>query len=244
MKFTKSLVACLALFAFAAPSTMPARTKSDITFTFPKDKPVKIAVFRPDVQVGSLGTSGIITPNAEWTADARKNLNAALREDLKTVNGELTFIEETPLVDDPLFAEYQSLYRAVANAIFQHKFFGAKLPTKKDRFDWTLGPGTKDLAAKTGADYGLLFFTTDGYQSGGRKAFQILTLNFAGLAMGGLHAGYASLVDLNTGQVVWFNVKLRNKGDPRQPEGAQERISQLLSTLPGRPAAATAAKKK
>ncbi len=243
MKFTRTIVACLALVAFAAPSTMPARTKSDITFAFPADKAIKIAVFRPDVQVGSLGTSGIITPNAEWTADARKNFSVALREDLRSMKGEVTFIEETPLAEDALFAEYQSLYRAVANAIFQHKFFGAKLPTKKDKFDWTLGPGTKALAERSGADYGLLFFTTDGYQSGGRKAFQLLTLNFAGLAMGGVHAGYASLVDLNTGQVVWFNVKLRTKGDPRTPEGAQERIGQLLSTLPGRPAAPTAKKK-
>jgi hypothetical protein len=67
--------------ALLVPSMVHAKTKSDINFTFPKDRPVNIVVFRPDVQVGSLGTSGVESPNADWTADGRKNLAAALEQD-------------------------------------------------------------------------------------------------------------------------------------------------------------------
>ncbi len=229
------MAALLALLV-AVPQAASAKTRADESFTFPSGEQVKIAVFRPDVQVGSLGMSGIVSPNADWTAAARANFTEALRAEIKAMNAETVFIEDTPLQNEQVFADYQSLYRAVAASIFQHKFFGAKLPTKKDKFDWTLGPGAKALGDATGARYGLLFYTNDAFDSGGRKAWNFLTLNLAGMVLSGVHVAYASLVDLETGQVVWFNVKLRTGGDPREPEGARERVVNLLETLPGRPA--------
>lgn len=235
MRGFRWLAALMALL-IAVPQVAAAKTRVDEGFTLPTNKPLKIAVFRPDVQVGSLGMSGIISPNADWTAAARRNFGEALRADIKAMNADIVFIEDTPLQNEQVFADYQSLYRAVAASIFQHKFFGSKLPTKKDKFDWTLGPGAKALGDATGANYGLLFFTNDAFDSGGRKAWNFLTLNLAGMVLSGVHVAYASLVDLETGQVVWFNVKLRTGGDPREPEGARERVANLLSTLPGRPA--------
>lgn len=239
------IAAFLASLAILIGSVAPAaaKTRVDEEFTFPKDRAIKIAVFRPDVQVGSLGMSGVVSPNADWTAQARANFATALRADIKAMNADMVFVEDTKLQDDPLFADYQALYRAVAGAIVTHKYYGARLPTKKDKFDWTLGPGAKALGDATGADYGLLFYTADAFDSGGRKAWNFLTLNLAGMLLSGIHVAYASLVDLKTGQVVWFNVKLRTKGDPREPGGAAERVADLLSTLPGRPAPATVAQR-
>lgn len=228
-------LATLMVLLVAVPQPAAAKTRVDENFAFPTGQAVKIAVFRPDVQVGSLGMSGVISPNADWTAAARRNFAEALRADIKTMNAETVFIEDTPLQNEQIFADYQSLYRAVAASIFQHKFFGDRLPTKKDRFDWTLGPGAKALGDATGAQYGLLFYTNDAFDSGGRTAWNLLTLNLAGMLLSGVHVAYASLVDLQTGQVVWFNVKLRTGGDPREPEGARERVANLLETLPGRP---------
>ena len=42
-----------------------------------------------------------------------------------------------------------------------------------------------------------------------------------GLA-GGSQTGYASLVDLRTGRVVWFNNLARGFGDLREPEPARK----------------------
>jgi hypothetical protein len=237
------LGAVLAL-AIAMPVAVQAKSKSDINFSFPAGKPVSIVVFRPDVQVGSLGTSGIESPNADWTAEGRKNLAAALEKDQAGYSHKVTFLQDQTGPEGQMVAEYQSLFRAVSGAIFQHKFFGPKLPTKKDKFDWTLGPEAKRLSDMTGANYALMLYTHDSYGSAGRKAMQVVALlAFGAVVQAGVHQSYASLVDLDTGQVVWFNVLLGANGDPREAEGAKKRVEQLLKTMPGRIVAAAPAKK-
>jgi hypothetical protein len=51
--------------------------------------------------------------------------------------------------------------------------------------------------------------------------------------MGGEQVGYASLVDLNTGRVVWFNQLNRMSGDLRNPAPAVETVEALLKDFPG-----------
>jgi hypothetical protein len=54
-----------------------------------------------------------------------------------------------------------------------------------------------------------------------------------GVAMpGGQQLGFASLVDLETGNVVWFNRVLRNTGDLRNADAARETAQTLLAGLP------------
>jgi hypothetical protein len=232
------LIGLLAL-ALASTNTASARSKADTNFTFPPGKQVKILVFRPDVQVGSLGVGGIESPDADWTAQGRKNLADALVADQAKLSNQVVFLGDKEGADGQLAADYQALFRAVSFAIFEHKFFGAKLPTKKDKFDWTLGPGIKKVSEGTGANYALLLYTHDSFGTGGRKAMQIVALFALGAFVpAGVHNSYASLVDLETGQVVWFNVNLGARGDPREAVGAQARIEQLLATMPGRPAPA------
>jgi hypothetical protein len=45
--------------------------------------------------------------------------------------------------------------------------------------------------------------------------------------------GYASLVDLNTGRVVWFNKLDRMWGDLRDPGASVETVDALLNGFPG-----------
>lgn len=239
------LLVGLCAFLLILPGLANAKTKADINFVFPKDKTVKIVVFRPDVQVGSLGTSGIESPNAEWTEQGRKNLATALVKDQARQSNQVIFMEDREGAEGQMIADYQSLFRAVSGAIFQHKFFGPKLPTKKGKFDWTLGPDVKKIGDMTGSNYALLLYTHDSYGTGGRKAMQIMALlAFGAVVQAGIHVSYASLVDLDTGQVVWFNVKLGANGDPREVDGAEVRIAQLLETMPGRIAPAVPGTKK
>jgi hypothetical protein len=48
----------------------------------------------------------------------------------------------------------------------------------------------------------------------------------------GQQLGYASLVDLNTGRVLWFNRIQRNSGDLRDPEKAAGTVDALLEEFP------------
>ena len=47
----------------------------------------------------------------------------------------------------------------------------------------------------------------------------------------GHQTGFASLVDLNDGKVVWFNYLPISQGEMRTEEGAGRIVDQLLSTL-------------
>jgi len=239
------------LAAFAAifllfPAVAFAQERSALKqgFAFPKHEQVTIAVFRPDVHVGSLTAGGVDEPNADWTGEARKLIGEALQRNGTMDTAKFSFPEE-PVGDDGAYlAEYRSLFRAVAQAIMIHKLFpGNRLPTKKETFDWTLGNGAQRLRELSGSDYALFLFTHDSYGTSGRKTAQILGAMLGAYVPAGIHIGYAGLVDLRTGDVVWFNADPQMGGDVRTVEGADKRVGQLLAGLPGTvaPAAPSAA---
>ena len=119
------------------------------------------------------------------------------------------------------------------------------MPTKRGRgLDWTLGADAVKLGQKTGYDYALFLHAEDQVASGGRIALGVLGL--AGCIVGfcapnvggGEQLDYASLVDLHTGQVVWFNVVDAASqmpgikfGDLRTAEGAAQMIERLLGRM-------------
>ncbi len=230
------LLSLLLAGLMSAPGNVSAKAIVADGISFSPDRPVKVAVFRPDVSVGSLSVGGVAEPSVEWTANARKFMADALKKSQAARANSVIFVAEPQGADRNLLADYTALFRAVSDAIITHKMFpGNKLPTKKDRFDWTMGEGTAQLRTLAGdADYGLFFYTYDAYGTDGRKAAQILgaVLGF-GVMQAGVHVGYAGLVDLKSGHVVWFNTDVAMGGDVREADGAEKRVSQLLRGFPG-----------
>ncbi len=49
---------------------------------------------------------------------------------------------------------------------------------------------------------------------------------------GGVHYGIASLVDLRTGNIVWFNQLTSTTGDLRTEKPANEAVHTLMTGLP------------
>ena len=131
------------------------------------------------------------------------------------------------------FAEITTLHRAVAEAIsVHHRKALMKLATKQDRLDWSLGDAVRPLKERTGADYALFTWIRDSYASSERKAAMVVMALLGAISLGGEQVGYASLVDLNTGRVVWFNQLNRMSGDLREPEAAVETVESLLKGFP------------
>lgn len=245
MRFARTLGASIALAAViaATPLSMAvARTKNFTAqgYTLPADKAVTVLLMRPDVDVGELQAGGVTEPNADWTAAARTHLAAALEKNQRARGVELRLLDEQAGDSAQLVADYEALHRAVADAIVTYKFYGAKLPTKKERFDWTLGPGAQRLGELSGANYALFLFTRDNFASDARKAMQVAgalgcLVGFCVLTTGGQHVAYASLVELSTGNVVWFNVLRGSDGDVREADGAQSMIDSIMATMPAKP---------
>ncbi|MCA1662606.1 MAG: hypothetical protein LC648_10875 [Novosphingobium sp.] len=211
--------------------------KADATrkgFVLPAGE-VRILVFRPEISVGSQTTGGMNEPNAEWTRTARANLLAALEKTPAMQGNRMVIAPELEGPQGALLNDYTALFKTVAFAAFNHKMFpGNRLPTKKGDFEWTLGEGAAALKP-LGGDYGLFFYTYDSYGSTGRKIAQVVGLLLgAGLIPAGVHVGYAGLVDLSTGDLVWLNADTGIGGDPRTVEGADKRIAQLLEDFPNK----------
>jgi hypothetical protein len=157
--------------------------------------------------------------------------------------------DSLPGVSAETIAELERLHGAVGNSIARHKYLGDDLPTKRRKgLDWTLGSQAIALGQKTGMDYALFMHAEDSFASTGRVALQVLGIagclvGFCAPNIGGAgQFAYASLVDLRTGEVVWFNVlSARSQvagikmGDIRTPAGAAQMVERLLDRMkPGR----------
>lgn len=242
----KLMVSALAgMFLLCAPAQAQFGAEASASkagFSFPATGDVKILVFRPDVSVGAQSTGGMNEPNAEWTAQAREFLGAALATAQQQRSNELVIMPELEGDGAALLADYRGLFRAVANSVVSHKLFaGNRLPTKRADFNWTLGADISKLRELGGGDYGLFIYTQDSYGSAGRKALQIFGAIMGVGITSGVHIGYAGLVDLRTGELVWINADVKMGGDVREADGAAKRIGQLLEDFPTRTPAAPAA---
>lgn len=253
MRAATAAVVLGCMVTVSVPASAGSMTRQD--FTFPEDGQMEIVVFRPDVRVGSMKVGGMDEPNAEWTAQARTNIQKKLEERAEMLNADVRFIDELEGEHAELLSDYRALFEAVAGSVFQHVTAGDTLKTKQaveryeqrgrvrerrvNTLDWTLGPGAAQLKEATGADYAMFVFTHDAYADGGRKAAQAVgmlgcLIGACVIIQAGVHVGYAGLVDLNTGNIVWFNTDLAMGGDPREEDGAEKRVRQLMKGFPAR----------
>ena len=201
-----------------------------------KEKSAKILLIRPTIKVGAQSTGGMFEPNADWTAQAKENIGSALAAAQKTLGNEVVLAEEPIGRSAEVMADYQALFSVLADSVIQYQFFpGNRLPTKKRKgvFEWTMGPGVADIAKDTGADYALFIYNEDQYGSTGRKILQLFAAMAYVTVKSGEHKGFAGLVDLRTGDLVWLNADLAMGGDVRTSDGAQKRVAQLLEDFPG-----------
>lgn len=236
----KTPVAIAAVLAATAPVAAQERTAVKQDFVLPANSGKVILVFRPTVSVGAQSTGGMFEPNADWTDLARKNIDAALLQRQAGLGNKVVIAPESYGEDAQRVEEYSKLFAAVSQAVIQYQFFiGNRLPTKKRDnkagvFDWSLGPGVASLPGAANADYALFLYNKDAYGSTGRKLLQVVALLGPGIAVkSGEHAGYAGLVDLKTGDLVWLNADGAMGGDVREADGAQKRVEQLLEEFPG-----------
>lgn len=247
----RSLVAAAALASLGLSGCVQTRQFADLQFTPPQGD-YSLLVLRPDVQVGSVTTGGLVEPRADWTEQARVNVIAALKAQQQGRGGRTLILERRdsiPGVPAEQVAEIERLNAAVSQSVALHKYMGVTLPTKRRReLDYTLGQEAVAFGQKTGYQYALFLHAEDSFASTGRVVLQVLGVagcfvGFCAPNIGGAgQFAYASLVDLRTGEVVWFNVLQAGSqvagikmGDIRTPDGAAQMVDRLLGRMkPGK----------
>jgi hypothetical protein len=226
-----------AALCMSAPLSAQEKTGIKSGFTL-KPGTARIILMRPQIRVGAQSTGGMNEPNADWTQQARDNIALALRNAQTNVGNVVVNYDEGTSGEGPLSTDYSRLFGTVADSVIEYQFFvGNRLETKKrkDSFEWSIGTDLGKLRSLEGADYALFINTNDQYGSTGRKVLQVLAAMGGVAVTSGLHAGYAGLVDLRTGELVWLNADRQMGGDVRTSEGASKRVRQLLEGFPGKP---------
>ncbi len=199
----------------------------------------RVLVFT-DVEISQMTASGLLEPRAEWTQAAegfvRTSVAASLARD-----GHAEVVYEEPVDADTAYEETQTfkLHDKVSESILVHRMGGGGgrllLPTVQKSFDWSVGTQAQSLKRRLGADYALFVYLRDGYQSAGRVATSLIFAALFGAALPApQQTGYASLVDLETGDVIWFNhlVTGANSDDVRTSAGGARAAQNLLDGLP------------
>jgi hypothetical protein len=239
-------LALLCASTLAASGCVQTRQYADVEFA-PPEGDYSLLVLRPYVSVGSITTGGLVEPRADWTEQARGHILEALRRQQAARGGRTMILEnraDVPGMTDQQVADVERLFQAVGSAIIVHRYAGLRQPTKRRQgLDWTLGEDAVALGRATGMDYALFLSATDAQASSGRTALQVLgiagcLIGFCAPQGGGSQSAYASLVDLRTGDVVWFNILQTGSqlpgvefGDIRTPEGAAQMVERLLGRM-------------
>jgi hypothetical protein len=205
----------------------------------------KLIVMRPDIAVSLLTAGGQLEQREDWTNTAREHVLESLKAQQARHGGVTQIALKTSEAgsDETAIVELYKLHEVVGRSILLHKFSpGLSLPTKrKGVFDWTLGELAVDYGRNSGYDYALFLYARDSFSSGGRVALQAVgalgcIVGLCVLPQGGSQQAFASLVDLKTGQVAWFNFQQSSTGDIRTREGADALVRKLLASMSAEPA--------
>lgn len=190
----------------------------------------RIVLMPPDIRYYLLTAGGVPEPNAEWTEAAQLNFSVALQDYAQSIGANIKALDKIDLSEEEI--RYETLHSAVGVTVIQNYFGMYKLPSKGESFDWTLGPEIRSIGDNYDADYALFVYYRDYQASGGRVAFAILAAAAGAAVATGSEHGFASLVDLKTGDIVWFNIVGAGSGELRDADGAAAAVRRLFRDIP------------
>ncbi|MBC6441108.1 MAG: hypothetical protein GDA49_12015 [Rhodospirillales bacterium] len=226
------LVAALGVMLSACAAQQASHPTAPPEFS-PTDQAILLMPL--DIQIYELTAGGLEEPRADWTAAARENVAAAINAESAERGVEpIPFaFEDVPADKQDEMHQIMKLHEVVGRAMLQYRYVpGLRLPNKSSEFDWTMGKAVALLRQHSRADYALFVFMKDSHSSDGRVLMNIATAVLFGYAQGGTQMGYATLVDLDTGEVAWFGSLVRESGDLRNPKDAGAAVDDLMSGLP------------
>jgi hypothetical protein len=234
-RFRASLLFLLLACAGAAAAASKNRVATDANGQ-PVHVSGSVVMIEPDIELSEVLAGGVQEPRREWSEHARQLYPTEVHRRLQAGGVQALPDYDVPdtLPAETRLGQVLRLNQAVSMSILSYTATGNQLATKpRNGLDWTLGPGAEELRKVTGADYALFTYIRDSYASSGRKALRIAGLLLLGGDVGGgSQVGVTTLVDLRTGQVVWFNYLARQTGDLRDEAGARKTVEDMLRGLP------------
>ena len=197
--------------------------------------PKKAVVLPVNIEVVEVTAGGVEEKVPDWSNEANqsvvKALSAAIsKQGLKELAAPRFSGASAANVD-----EHLALYKLVVNTASQ---VGWKHKIK--RFDYSIGPGLREVADKTGVDVAIMVYGRDYVSTAGRKARAVagnipIVSIFTGpppaLGHSYIHVG---VVDLRTGDLLWMNSNYREGStNLRDPDDAAKMVNAIFKWYPG-----------
>lgn len=215
--------------SLAACGTTNTKTTTN-SFTAP-EKHTTLLV-RPDVELKILKAAGFTETRADWSKSGEANLARALKAQLEGRSGQVVPMDLNAALS-PQQVQIIKLNDAVTSMALVYDYGAQNLPTNKDKFNRTLGPGASVLSSGQAADFALMVKARGSYSSGGKIAMNVAVIALGGTPQMGGQQLIATLVDLKSGDIVWTNLASAALGaDMRDVEGAERLVESLLKDFP------------
>lgn len=221
---------CLSIAIVLLASCTTTQPVTHESYRKPIQRGSTVALMEPDIECSAVTASGVLEPNAAWTAKAHKHVREAIRELLAEHDTKMVDYDENlvPAERVTRVREFSKLYQAVGVSMLTR----AWVPTAKSKTNWTLGPGVQTIREDLNADYALFVFIRDQYETGGRTAARMGWAMLGVTTTPAVQNAFASLVDLRNGDIVWFNRLFSQTGDIREAAPAKETVEELLQGCP------------
>lgn len=222
-------------FIFAAALVLGAcgTTQTRVTTnTFSPKRNAITMIYTPDVELSILMATGITETRADWSKSGEVNIANSLKSALAD-RASAIVVRDRNDVQSPRELQLTKLTDAVMQTSLRYDYRGQTLPTHKEKYNRSIGPGASLLAGDSGAQYSLMVLARGSYQSGGKVAMNIAMAAMGNLPQFGGQTVYAALIDLESGDIVWSNLATAAPGqDMRKPAQADRLVQSLLKDFP------------
>jgi hypothetical protein len=195
----------------------------------------RIALLSPHVEISEVSAGGVPEKRKDWSAEGRKNIEAAVRDIMKEKNVQVKVVKPNKKNKREI-EEINALYRAVAYSIYSHTFYlGQNANIFLDRvqnFDYSIGPVDK-LLKRYKADALLIVLASDEVSTKGRKTLNVVkAINPFGQADYDVTSLVMGLAD-STGAVLWFRTYgASGNYDFRNTENTHALVKDVLDDYP------------
>ena len=203
--------------------------------------PRKMLLLPADIRVHEISAGGVVEKVDDWTISASNHAMKSVRE----IAGSKSLFEpkEVPALADAekqVLEQHVALYELVAASADLSKS-GPFAPWREraKNFDYTLGPGLRELAERSDIDAAVIVIGSDYISSGGRKATMALGILAAALTgvavipVGGTAYVSVGVVDLRSGNLLWFATNRGQTDDLRQEQQVRAVLDKLFTGYPG-----------
>jgi len=199
--------------------------------------PKKVVVLPVNVEVVEVTAGGVEEKVPDWSKEASQSVfmavSAALsKQGLKEIPAPQFSGATTANVD-----EHVALYKLVVNTATR---LNMNWRHKIKHFDYSVGPGLREVADRAGADVAIMVYGRDYASTAGRKAMAVagnipIVNIFTGpppvLGHSFIHIG---VVDLKNGDLLWMNSDYRERhANLRDPGDAAKMVNNIFKWYPG-----------